>query len=120
MASGIGVRIVKVGHGDNAPMEIALTALASCLIGTLVYYGALMGIELDEVSAQLEGDLDMRGLFGIEETTRKGLQHVRVDYRIKSPEPRERIVELLGLAQKFSPLNDIFTNQVPVSMRLVD
>jgi uncharacterized OsmC-like protein len=106
-------------HGANA-VEIALTALASCLTGTLVYYGALMGIELEEVSADLEGDLDMRGLFGLDESIRRGLQHVRVDYHIKSPEPRERIVELLGTAQKFSPLNDIFTNQVPVSIRLVD
>jgi uncharacterized OsmC-like protein len=106
-------------RGANA-VELALTALASCLTGTLVYYGALMGIVLDEVSAELEGDLDMSGLFGLEETTRRGLQHVRVDYHIKSREPRERIVELLGTAQKFSPLNDIFTNPVPVSIRLVD
>ncbi len=106
-------------RGANA-VEIALTALAACMTGTLVYYGAAMGIELEEVSAELEGDLDQRGLFDIEETTRNGFQHVRVDYRIKSPEPRERILELLGVAQKFSPVYDIMTNPVPVSLSLID
>ena len=106
-------------RGANA-VEIALTALAACMTGTLVYYGAAMGIELEEVSAELEGDLDQRGLFDIEETTRNGFQHVRVDYRIKSPEPRERILELLGVAQKFSPVYDIMTNPVPVSLSLLD
>jgi uncharacterized OsmC-like protein len=106
-------------RGANA-VEIALTALASCMTGTLVYYGAAMGIELEEVSAELEGDLDQRGLFGIEETARNGFQHIRVDYRIKSPEPRERILELLGVARDSSPLYDMMTNPVPVSLRLVD
>ena len=106
-------------RGANA-VEFALTALASCMTGTLVYYAAAMGIELEEVSAELEGDLDQRGLFDIEETTRNGFQHVRVDYRIKSPEPRARILELLGIAQKFSPVYDIMTNPVPVSLRLAD
>lgn len=105
--------------GANA-VEIALTGLASCLTGTLVSYGALMGIQLDAVTAELEGDMDMAGLFGVDEDTKKGLQHVRVDYRIQSPEPRERIVELLGLARKFSPVHDIFANPVPVTVRLVD
>ena len=105
-------------RGANA-VEIALTALAACMTGTLVYYGAAMGIELEEVSAELEGNLDQRGLFGIEETVRNGLQHIRVDYRIKSPEPRERIRELLGVAQKFSPVYDLMTNPLPVSIRLV-
>lgn len=106
-------------RGANA-VEIALAALASCMTGTLVYYGAAMGIELEEVTATLEGDLDQRGLLGIDETVRNGFQHVRVDYRIKSPEPRERIQELLGVAQKFSPVYDLITNPVPVSLRLME
>jgi hypothetical protein len=64
--------------------------------------------------------MDMGGLFGLDETTRRGLQHVRVDYHIKSPEPRERIAELLGIARKFSPVHDLFANPVPVTVRLVD
>jgi uncharacterized OsmC-like protein len=106
-------------RGANA-VEIALAALASCMTGTIAYYGAAMGIELEEVTSELEGNLDQRGLFGIDEGTRNGLQHVRIDYRIKSPESRERILELLGVAQKFSPLFDMMTNPVPVSVRLVD
>jgi uncharacterized OsmC-like protein len=111
--------VLGENRGANA-VEFALTALASCLTATLVYYGAAMGIELEQVTAELEGDMDMRGLLNIDPTVRNGLQHVRVDYRIKSPEPRERILELLGTAQSRSPVYDILTNPLPVSLRLVD
>ena len=74
----------------------------------------------DEVTAELEGDLDQRGLLDIDPGVRNGLQHIRIDYRIKSPEPRERIVELLGVAQGRSPVYDMMTNPVPVSLRLVE
>ena len=104
-------------RGANA-VEIALTALASCMTGTLAYYGAAMGIELEELSAVLEGDMDMRGMLGVDEGTRKGLKHIRVDYTIKSPEPRERLLELLSVAQTFSPVFDIMTRPVPVSISL--
>jgi uncharacterized OsmC-like protein len=110
--------VLGENHGANA-VEIALAALASCLTGTLAYYGAAMGIELEEVSAELEGSMDMRGMLGVDESTRNGLQHIRVVYRIKSPEPRERVLELLGVAQKASPLYDIMTNPVPFSLSLV-
>jgi uncharacterized OsmC-like protein len=110
--------VLGKNHGANA-VEIALAALASCLTGTLAYYGAAMGIELEEVSAELEGVMDMRGMLGVDESTRNGLQHIRVGYRIKSPEPRERVLELLGVAQKASPLYDIMTNPVPVSLSLL-
>ena len=106
-------------QGANA-VEIALTALASCMTGTIVYFGAAMGIQLDEVSAELEGDLDQRGLLDIDESVRNGVQDIRVAYRIQSPEPRERILELLDVAQARSPLYDMMTNPVPVSVRLVE
>jgi uncharacterized OsmC-like protein len=111
--------LLGTNQGANA-VEFALAALASCMTGTLAYYGAAMGIELEEVTAELEGDLDQRGMLDIEATSRNGLKHIRVDYRIKSPEPRERILELLGVAQKFSPVYDIMTNPVPVSLRLAE
>jgi uncharacterized OsmC-like protein len=106
-------------QGANA-VELVLAALASCMTGTIVYFGAAMGIQLDEVTAELEGHLDQRGLLDIDPSVRNGLQHIRVDYRIKSPEPRERIVELLGVAQARSPVYDIMTKPVPVSLRLVE
>ena len=109
----------SVFHPGANAVEFALAALASCLTGTLAYYGAALGIELEEVSAELEGFMDMRGMLGVDESTRNGLQQIRVDYRIKSPEPRERILELLGVAQKFSPIYDLMTNPVPVSLSLV-
>jgi uncharacterized OsmC-like protein len=103
--------------GANA-VEFVLTALASCLTGTMIYYGAMMGIKLDSVEAFLEGDMNIQGLLGLNEDVRNGYENVRVSYRIESPEPRERIEELLEIGKRHSPVLDMMCNPVPVTVAL--
>ena len=110
---------VLVGRNLGAnPVEYLLTALSGCLTTTLVYYGAVMGIELDSVESQLEGDLDLAGLLNLDDTVRNGYQNIRVTYRIESKAPREQIQELIDIAQRFSPVFDIVSNPVPVTVEL--
>ena len=65
-------------------MKFILHALAGCLTTTLVYHAAVRGIEIESVETELEGDLDLRGLFGMSDDVRKGYQDVRVHMRVKS------------------------------------
>jgi uncharacterized OsmC-like protein len=92
-------------HGPNAT-EAALHALASCLNTTFVYYAAAQGIKLEELEFQLEGDLDLQGFLGI------------APHKVKADAPKEKLEELCRLAQMRSPVFDIVTNSVPVSIKL--
>ncbi len=103
--------------GPN-PVEYVLTALSGCLTTTLVYYGAVMGIQLDRVESTLEGDLDLQGLFGLDENVRRGYENVRVTFSIDSPAPRETLEELVQIARTFSPVCDIVSNPVDVEIGL--
>ena len=106
-------------RGPN-PVEYLLTGLSGCLTTTLVYYAAMMGIELESVESELEGDLDLRGLLDLDDTVRPGYREIRVTFRIESNAPREKLEELVGIAQRFSPVCDTVTSPVNVAVRLAD
>jgi uncharacterized OsmC-like protein len=104
-------------HGAN-PVEYVLTALAGCLTTSLVYHAAARGIKLDEVESRLEGDLDLRGFLGLSDQVRNGYENVRVTFKVKGDAPEEVLAELVGLAQQRSPVFDIVSHGVPISVGL--
>ena len=105
-----------LASGDRAPnpVEFVLHALAGCLTTTVIYHAAVRGIEIEAAESALEGDLDLRGLFGMSEEVRKGYHHVRVRMRIKSKASAEQLTELA----KFSPVYDIVSNSLPVELAI--
>jgi len=104
-------------HGAN-PGEAVLHALAGCLTTALVYHAAAQGIQLDKVESSLEGDLDLQGFLGLSDEVRNGYENIRVTFRINADAPREKLEELCQLAQKRSPVFDIISNPVPVTVQL--
>jgi uncharacterized OsmC-like protein len=110
---------VLLGEGGQAsPMDYVLTGLAACLTTSLVYHAAARGIKLDEVESRLEGDLDLHGFLGLSESVRNGFEDVKITFRIKSDVPDETLEELCRIAQKYSPVFDIISRPVPVSVHL--
>jgi uncharacterized OsmC-like protein len=109
---------VLLGENQGAnPVEYALTALAGCLTTSLVYHAAARGIELQEVESRLEGDLDLHGFLGLSDQVRNGFKKIRVTFRIKADAPEETLDEICQIAQQRSPVFDIVSNPVPVSVR---
>ena len=104
---------VLLGEGAAAnPVEYVLHALAGCLTTTMVYHAAARGIEVEDVTSELEGDLDLQGFLGLDENVRKGFHTVRVKMRVKS----DADVETLKSLARFSPVYDIVSNSLPVNI----
>jgi uncharacterized OsmC-like protein len=101
--------------GTN-PVEYVLVALSGCLTTSLVAYAAAHGVALRSVESQLEGDLDVRGFLGLAPEVRNGYQHIRVTFHIDSDAPDETLQELVTLAQQHSPVFEIVTHPVPVTV----
>jgi uncharacterized OsmC-like protein len=111
--------IPLLGEDNSAnPVEFVLHALAGCLTTSLVYHAAAQGIKIDSVESTFEGDLDLRGFLGMDDDVRNGYENIRVTFKIKADAPDEKLEELCELAQKRSPVFDIVTNAVPVTVRL--
>jgi uncharacterized OsmC-like protein len=104
-------------HGASAG-EYALAALSSCLTTTLIYHAAAQGVVIDEVETTLSGDADLQGFLGMSENVRNGYEKIKVTFKVKSEAPKEKVRELVELAQKRSPVFDIISNPTPVEVSL--
>jgi uncharacterized OsmC-like protein len=108
---------VLLGNDEGAnPVEFVLHALAACLTTSLVYHAAARGIRIESVESTLEGDLDLQGFLGLSEQVRRGYKEIRVKFQVTSDASSEQLEELT----KFSPVYDIVSNPVPVSISIVN
>lgn len=111
----------SLGGDDSAanPVEYALGALLSCQVVTYRFWAARLGIRLDDVRLSAEGDLDVRGFFGLDDGVRAGFGDVRVRVELTGPETPERYEELHAAVDGHCPVLDLFTNPTPVTTTLV-
>jgi uncharacterized OsmC-like protein len=104
--------------GENqAPntAEYVLHALAACLGGTMVYHAAARGIVLDALECTIDGDVDLRGFLGLDETVRPGYEQIRVSFKVSGDFDDDQLAELASLT-RYSPVRDIVSNPVPVAI----
>ncbi|MEO7147706.1 MAG: OsmC family protein [Terrimesophilobacter sp.] len=103
--------------GDDAaasPVEYALGALISCQVVVYRLYAHALGIQVDTVDIVAEGDLDVRGLFGIDETVRPGFSDLRLAVTVTGPETFARYNELRAVVDAHCPVGDLFANLTPL------
>lgn len=101
---------------DSAPTppEIALAALASCLTGGVAAVAQHRGIQLRKVQAIVEGDMDMRGILGMDPDIRNGFSAVRVTFEIDADASDDDVRALVAQSQKRSTVFDLMTNPTNV------
>jgi putative redox protein len=106
-----------LGGADAAanPVQYALASLGSCQAITYRFWAEQLGIPFDSLTVRLEGDLDIRGFFGFDDTVRPGFTAIRIDVRVSGPESAERYAELAAAVDAHCPVLDLFTNSVPVT-----
>jgi uncharacterized OsmC-like protein len=104
--------------GPNA-VEAVLHALTSCLTVGFVYNAAAQGITVDSLELDVEGDLDLRAFLGLSDAVRPGYEGIEVRYRVEADAPKEQLEELCAYVQRTSPVLDILTRPVPVTVKMV-
>jgi len=104
-------------QGPN-PVELILAALGTCQEITYRAYATALGIPLDSVSVELEGDLDLRGFFAVDDKVRAGYQRVKGTVRLQSSAPEEKLQQLRLVVNAHCPVLDILQNPVPVELDL--
>jgi uncharacterized OsmC-like protein len=108
---------VLVGK-DHAPTpaELLLNALGACLMSGLANIAAARGIDLDEVTATVEGDIDLRGILGLDDGVRNGYEGIRVVFHVKGDAEAERLAGVVEQSRRRSAVYDVVTTGVPVSV----
>lgn len=103
--------------GDDeapSPVEYALGALIGCQVVVYRLYAQQLGIQVDDIEIEAEGDLDVRGIFGVEPSVRPGFSEVRLTAHVTGPETQETYDELLATVEAHCPVQDLFANATPV------
>lgn len=100
-------------------VELLLAALGSCLNVGYVANAAAMGIELNDLRFDMEGDVDLRGFLGISEEVRPGFGDITCTAYIDADASEETLEELRDRVESTSPLVDNISHAVPLQTDLV-
>ena len=101
-------------QGAN-PVEHLLNALAACVTTSMVAHAAVRGIQVEEVTSQVEGDIDLNGFLGLDPKTPKGYQGIRITFKVKAA--KEDLPKLRELAE-FSPVYNTITHSANVDIQI--
>jgi uncharacterized OsmC-like protein len=103
---------------DNGPtpVEFVLVGLASCLTAGVAAVAQHRGIQLNKVTATIEGDMDILGILGGDPDVRNGFSGIRVNYDIDADASREDIEAIVAQSQKRSAVFDVITNPTNVAV----
>ncbi|WP_427963653.1 OsmC family protein [Altererythrobacter sp.] len=103
---------------DNAPTpaELLLGALSACLTAGIGNIASMRQVELKSVECQVEGDIDLTGILGIDPQSRNGFNGVRVTVKIDGDADAETLEKIVRQSVARSAVFDVMTNGVPVSV----
>ena len=104
-------------HGAT-PVELVLAGLASCLTAGVASVAQLREIQLNSVSATLEGGMDIQGILGIDGDVRNGFDGIKVTYNIDADASKDEIEAVVAQSQKRSAVYDIVTNPTNVTVEV--
>ncbi|MCH7476975.1 MAG: OsmC family protein [SAR324 cluster bacterium] len=100
------------------PGAFGRISLASCLAIGYGMWLAKEEVPYEEIQVEVEGDLDFRGMLGVDDSVPPGHKEMRVRVNIASPAPQAEIERAIELADRHSPLMHLITQPIPVIREL--
>ena len=86
-------------------VEILLAALGHCLAAGWAVYGAVLGVAVESLRVEVEGDIDLQGMLALPEpgVVQPGFQAIRATYYVRSSAAREQLEQLAKMSEDLSP-----------------
>jgi uncharacterized OsmC-like protein len=96
------------------PVEHLLHALAGCITITFVIHATARGIKIESISTTIEGDMDLQGVLGLDDSVSPAYEEIRVKMDIKADCSDKELDELLQFTHAHSPTCQSVCRPVPV------
>jgi len=107
------------GNGEPDAMQALLAALAACDVDVIATHAALLGIALEQLSVQAEGQFNVAAYLGVEDAPGPGYQGIRLAVRLCVPNASPEQIDLLRRRLEHgSPVGDSLRRAVPVGLKL--
>jgi uncharacterized OsmC-like protein len=104
--------------GKNAgpnPVELVLASLGTCQEIMYSAYASVMGIELTSVKVDVKGKLDLKGLFGLDQSVPAGYKDISFVANIESSADEESIRSLIETVEVHCPVMDTLIRPMTIS-----
>jgi uncharacterized OsmC-like protein len=109
-------KVLCGGGAGPTPVEYLLHGLAACLTAGIANVAAARGVTLSEVTANVEGDIDLRGILGLAREVRNGYEGIRISFRIKGDAPEAKLREIVEQSRARSAVFDVLTHGTSVTV----
>ena len=114
---------VKVDYAEPAggtdrgpnPIELLLSALAACIEAAFYEFALHEGITVNSLSIDVGGELDLRGLFMVDDSVPAGFREIVYTLHIDSPDDEGRVRDLAERVIAHCPVVESLKR--PVSIR---
>jgi len=111
---------VLLGANEGAnPVEFLLHALAGCVTTTTVLHAAARGIQIESLSTELVGMIDVQGLLALDDSVPVGYKQIQIKMDVKADCSDEELDDLLAFAQDHSPVCNTICQPVPVTVKRI-
>ncbi|MHC4218582.1 MAG: OsmC family protein [Planctomycetota bacterium] len=104
--------------GENTapnPQEILMSGLNACIMVGYVAGCAMHGIELEKLVIETEGELDLRGFLGLDDSVSPGYDEIRLKVHIKGNGTPEQFQEIHETVKATSP--NFFNLSKPIALK---
>lgn len=96
------------------PQELLMAAVNACMMVGYVCQASVRGIRLDDCRIETEGELDLRGFLGLDETIPAGYRRINYTVWLEGDGTREQFEEIHQTVMATSP--NYFNLAQPVQM----
>lgn len=108
---------VLLGDNEGAnPVEFLLHALAGCVTTTTVLHAAARGIQIEKLSTELVGTIDVQGLLALDDSVPVGYEQIQINMDITADCSDEELDDLIMFARDHSPVCNTVCKPVPVTV----
>ena len=111
---------VLLGNNEGAnPVEFLLHALAGCVTTTTVLHAAARGIQIESLSTELVGTIDVQGLLALDDSVSVGYKEIQVLMKIEADCSEKELDDLLAFSRDHSPVCNTVCRPIPVVVKRV-
>jgi putative redox protein len=120
--SSVRDHLVKSDYGEAAggtnkapnPIELLLAAFGACIEAAFYEFAVHEGFTINSISAEVEGTLDLRGLFMIDDVP-AGFRDLKYTLKIESPDDEAGVRDLAERVVAHCPVVDSLSKPTRIS-----
>lgn len=101
-----------------SPLLLILGSIGGCIIAVTRFWAKIMNIEIEEMSVNSRGHINLAAIFGIDDKLLPGYDNLEPVIRIKAKAPDDKIDELMEKVLSHCPVITNFNGVSPIKPKV--